>query len=85
MEILREYNLGFCALTKGGTRALRDLDLFRPDRDAFASTITSLDEATSLHWEPNAALPADRITALKAFHDAGIFTWVSLGNLCVGS
>lgn len=24
------------------------------------------------------ALPADRIAALKAFHDAGIFTWVSL-------
>lgn len=78
IEILREHNLGFCTLTKGGKRALRDLDLFRPDRDAFASTITSLDDATSLNWEPNAALPADRIAALKAFHDAGIFTWVSL-------
>jgi DNA repair photolyase len=78
IEILREYDLGFCALTKGGTRALRDLDLFRPNSDAFASTITSLDDATSLRWERNAALPADRIAALKAFHNAGIFTWVSL-------
>ena len=26
----------------------------------------------------SAALPADRIATLKAFHDQGIFTWVSL-------
>ena len=32
---LREYGLGFCVLTKGGTRALRIYDLHRPDRDAF--------------------------------------------------
>jgi hypothetical protein len=65
-------------LTKGGTRALRDLDLFRPDRDAFASTLTSLDGSFSRKWEASAALPPDRITALQSFHDAGIFTWVSL-------
>jgi DNA repair photolyase len=75
---LRSLNLGFCTLTKGGTRALRDIDLFRPDRDAFAATLTTLDDAFSLKWERNAALPADRLTALKAFHARGIFTWVSL-------
>lgn len=78
IEVLREHGLGFCTLTKGGTRALRDLDLFRPDRDAFASTLTSLDDAFSLKWERNAALPADRLAALGSFHAAGIFTWVSL-------
>lgn len=78
LEILRDHGLGFCALTKGGTRALRDLDLFRPDRDAFASTLTSLDPEFSRKWEPGAADPADRLAALKAFHEAGIFTWVSL-------
>jgi hypothetical protein len=78
LEILIEHGLAFCTLTKGGTRALRDLDLFRPDRDAFASTLTSLDDQFSQKWERNAALPADRIAALRAFHDAGIFTWVSL-------
>ncbi len=78
LEVLIAHGLGFCTLTKGGTRALRDIDLFRPNRDAFASTLTSLDPAFSAKWEPNAALPADRIDALKAFHDAGIFTWVSL-------
>lgn len=78
LETLIEHGLGVCTLTKGGTRALRDKDLFRPAHDAFASTLTSLDEAFSAKWERNAALPADRLAALKAFHEAGIFTWVSL-------
>jgi DNA repair photolyase len=75
---LREHGMGFCTLTKGGARALRDLDLFRPERDAFASTLTSLDDAFSLKWERGAALPADRIDTLQRFHEAGVFTWVSL-------
>ena len=78
LKVLRDYGLGFCTLTKGGTRALRDLDLFRPHRDAFASTLTSLDDAFSKKWERNAALPGDRIDALQKFHKAGVFTWVSL-------
>jgi DNA repair photolyase len=78
IEILREFGLAYCVLTKGGTRALVDIDLYRPNRDAFASTLTSLDDAFSLKWEREAALPGDRITALKAFHSAGIYTWVSL-------
>lgn len=78
IEILGEHGLGVCTLTKGGMRALRDLDLFRPERDAFATTLTSLDEEVSQCWEPHAASPEDRVAALKAFHEAGIFTWVSL-------
>lgn len=78
LQVLRDYGLAFCTLTKGGTRALRDIDLFRPTRDAFASTMTSLDDAFSHKWEEGAALPGDRMKALKAFHDKGIFTWVSL-------
>lgn len=78
IECLQRYGMGVCTLTKGGTRSLRDLDLFRPSRDAFASTLTSLDDAFSLKWERDAALPGDRIEALKAFHDRGVFTWVSL-------
>lgn len=78
LEVLIEHGLGVCTLTKGGTRGLRDLDLFRPDRDAFASTLTSLDDRFSQKWERGAALPGDRVEALRRFHDAGIFTWVSL-------
>jgi DNA repair photolyase len=78
IEVLLDHGLGFCTLTKGGGRALACTDLFRPARDAFASTLTSLDEAFSRKWEPHAALPGDRIATLKHFHDRGIFTWVSL-------
>lgn len=78
LEVLSEHGLGFCTLTKGGTRALRDLDLFRPDRDAFACTLTSLDADFSAKWERGAAPPDDRMNALLAFHVRGIFTWVSL-------
>jgi DNA repair photolyase len=78
IKVLREHRLAFCTLTKGGQRALRDLDLFRPGHDAFASTLTSLDNSFSEKWERKAALPEDRIATLKVFHDRGIFTWVSL-------
>lgn len=78
LEILRDHGLAFCTLTKGGTRSFRDIELFRPDRDAFASTLTSLDDTFSKKWERGAALPGDRLEALKRFHEAGIYTWVSL-------
>lgn len=78
LQCLQDHGLGMCTLTKGGRRALRDLDLFRPARDAFASTLTSLDASFAKKWERGAELPAERIWALKAFHAAGIFTWVSL-------
>jgi len=75
---LQSHGMAICTLTKGGKRALSDIDLFRPHRDSFASTLTTLDDDFSMKWERGAALPADRISTLKAFHDAGIFTWVSL-------
>ncbi|QQO30767.1 radical SAM protein [Bradyrhizobium diazoefficiens] len=78
LRILAAHGLGFCTLTKGGTRALRDIDLFRPDRDAFACTLTSMSDTFSEKWERNAASPASRIATLRAFHARGIFTWVSL-------
>ena len=78
LQLLREGGFGFCTLSKGGGRALRDLELFRPDRDAYAATLTTLDDAFSLKWERNAPGPAERIAALRFFHKHGIFTWVSL-------
>lgn len=78
IEVLQANGLAVCALTKGGRRALRDLDLFRPGRDAFASTLTSLDNTVSQEWEAGAALPGERIDTLRQFHQAGVFTWVSL-------
>lgn len=70
--------LAFCTLTKSGSAGLRDADLFRPGYDAFAATLTSLDDDFSKTWEPNAALPGERIEGLKRFHERGVFTWVSI-------
>lgn len=78
LEALAEHGLGFCTLTKGGAVALEDIDIFRPKRDAFAATLTSLDDAFSLKWERGAPPASSRIGALRAFHRRGIFTWVSL-------
>jgi DNA repair photolyase len=78
LETLMQYGFSFCTLTKGGHRALRDINLFRPGIDAFASTLTSLDPSFSLKWERMATLPEDRIETLKKFHARGIYTWVSL-------
>lgn len=77
IKTLHEHGFSVAVLTKGGTRALRDLDLFTP-ADAFAVTLTCASDAMSREWEPGAALPADRMEALCQFHDAGIPTWVSL-------
>jgi len=77
IQILHRHGFSICTLTKGGSRALRDLDLFGA-QDAFATTMTLLDDAASLEWEPGAALPSERIDTIRQFHAAGITTWVSL-------
>lgn len=78
MELLQTGGLAFCTLSKGGERALPFLGMYRPDRDAYAATLTSLHDRFSRKWELKAALPADRIATLRKFHEAGVFTWVSL-------
>jgi DNA repair photolyase len=77
LEMTHQYGHSFTVLTKGGDRALRDIDLYTKS-DHFASTLTSLDDKFSKLWERGAAMPEERIDTLKKFHDAGIFTWVSL-------
>jgi DNA repair photolyase len=77
IQVMHRYGLKVEILTKGGTRAARDFDLLG-EGDAFATTMTFLTPAKSLEWEPGAALPADRIAAIKEAHARGIETWVSL-------
>ncbi len=77
IQSLHNAGLAVQVLTKGGSRALRDLDLFT-SRDAFATTLTLLDEAASREWEPGAATPLNRMVTIQEFHAAGIPTWVSL-------
>ncbi len=73
---LHALGLNVHILTKGGARSRRDFDILRPG-DAYATTLTCDNDRDSLHWEPGAALPGERIEALREAHERGIETWVS--------
>ena len=76
IKTFRACDHPFQILTKGGMLATKDFDLYGPN-DWFGATLTFDNDADSKEWEPGAALPADRIEALKEAHDLGIQTWVS--------
>ena len=57
--------------------AVKDFDLYTP-KDKFGVTLTFDNDVDSKKWEPGAALPKDRIAALKEAHSRGIHTWVSM-------
>jgi DNA repair photolyase len=84
IEILHRHGLTINVLTKGGRRALRDIDLFTP-QDTFGTTLTFMNPLKSLKWEPHAELPADRIETLQAVHMRGIPTWVSLEPVLIAA
>lgn len=73
---LHAAGLNVIILTKGGNRSLRDFDLLTP-KDAYATTLTLVNEGLSAKYEPGAAPPRERIEALKLAHERGIETWVS--------
>ena len=79
LEILANNNCTFTTLTKGGSWGIeRDMDLFlRNPMNTWSATLTHDDPVVSKLWEPGAALPQERINALRIAHDAGIKTWVS--------
>ena len=77
IDILKRNDIPFQVLTKGGLRAVRDFDLYEAG-DAFATTLTLIDEIESAKKEPRAALPAERIEAIRIAHAKNIITWASL-------
>jgi hypothetical protein len=78
LQTLAEHGQGFCTLSKGGLRALRDLPLFRATHDAYATSLTSISDVFAERWERLAAPPSERMRTLQRFYEAGIYTWVSL-------
>lgn len=78
LEILIKYDVPIAILSKGGNRILRDIDIFKKAKNIkVGATLTLLDEKESLYYEPNAALPRERIEVLKRLHNEGIKTWIS--------
>lgn len=79
IQRLRLYDVSVNILTKGGPRSTRDFDLLAKDpKSQYGATLTFLNAEDSLKWEPLAALPQERIDAIKQAHNLGIRTWASL-------
>lgn len=79
LEIMNKYNHKVAILTKGGSRCLKDLDVFKAfgERIKVGATLTFFDDELSKKWEPGAALPSERLGTLKILHENGIKTWAS--------
>lgn len=79
MEILHEEWCGINILTKGGMRASGDFDILAANNDSwFGTTLTYSSFKQSKQHEPGAALPHNRILAIKTAKQKGINTWVSM-------
>jgi DNA repair photolyase len=77
IKILHENGFKVSILTKAGHRAIRDFDVLVPG-DQVGASLTFIDAKESFLWEPEAALPGQRMNMLKQAHDQGIKTWASL-------
>lgn len=80
LELFLEHKVPTAILTKGGRRALRDLDLFKQFGKLlkFGSTLTFVDDEMRAVWEPNASETMERIDVLREIHEAGVKTWASI-------
>jgi DNA repair photolyase len=84
IKILNANGFPVRILTKAGELAQRDFDLLAKNRlNEFGVSLTFTDDNKSLEWEPNAALPQQRINNLKAAKEKGISTWVSIEPIVI--
>jgi len=78
IQIIKDGGLNVEILTKGGLRAVRDLDLLS-EGDCLAVTLTLLNYVDLTVWEPASAPAWERIESLKiAKEKFGITTWASM-------
>ncbi|MCX5794232.1 MAG: hypothetical protein NTY77_01895 [Elusimicrobia bacterium] len=79
LELLNEFGCAVAILSKSGRLLLRDLELFKAfkGRIKVGATLTFSSKADSKKWEPGAALPEERLSALRELHEAGIKTFAS--------
>jgi DNA repair photolyase len=81
LEILAQFPFSVSILTQSKL-VTRDIDLFKKfkDLDVGMSFITMDEKATRI-FQPLAALPQERVKALKELHRAGIKTYIHLGPI----
>jgi DNA repair photolyase len=73
IEVLRKYNAGVTVLTKGDLGLAIDMPGVK-----YGVSLVSLSDDFQRKWEPGTASYGERIAALKAKHEAGLPTWVSI-------
>jgi DNA repair photolyase len=80
LEVFEYYGVPAAILTKGGTQALYDLDIFKKmgQRIKIGSSLTYWDETETKKRENGAALPQDRFELLRVCHSEGVATWASM-------
>ena len=79
LEIVHRYGLHSKILTKGAADIIGpDLELMRDAGTELGITISFIDDKTRQKWEPDAGSIENRLRMLKAAHETGIRTWVSL-------
>lgn len=79
LEIIGKYKLRSQVLTKGRAELIADdLPLMRQIGTELGVTLCFVDDVLRQEWEPEAASVEERLSTLKAAHQAGVFTWVSL-------
>jgi len=84
INILNANGFPVHILTKAGDLAQRDLDLLaKHNFNRFGTSLTFTNDTKSLEWEPNAALPQERIDNLKAAKAKGIYTWASIEPIVI--
>jgi DNA repair photolyase len=72
-------NVPVAILSKGGSRILQDIDLFKKFKlIKIGATLTFDNQKDSLANEPGAAIPQERIETLKILSEGGLKTWVSI-------
>jgi len=74
LELFKKYGIPKAILTKGGTKAARDFDMYIPG-DIYISTLTLSNPEDAKFWEPNSASPEDRLKSMQLAFERGITTW----------
>ena len=79
LNLMLNHHIPVAVLTKGGNRALQDMDIIKQfgDHIKVGATLTFDDPVKSKEWETDSAIPDERYAMLKAFHDNGVRTWAS--------
>ena len=79
LEIAKKHGIKVDVLTKGTyARVSKDFNLMHEAGVHLGVTLSFISDKKRKEWEPNASTVSDRLKILKAAHELGIYTWVSM-------